>query len=84
MVDAEIGRVLQALDDSGETDNTVIIFTSDHGEGRGRHQMVLKNYLYEEAEKVPLIVSSPGRVLEGKQDSTHLVSGLDIMPTICD
>lgn len=84
MVDAEIGRVLQALDDSGETENTVIVFTSDHGEGRGRHHMVLKNYFYEESEKVPLIVSYPGRMLEGKQDLTHLVSGLDIMPTMCD
>ena len=84
MVDAEIGRVLQALDDSGEAENTVIIFTSDHGEGRGRHQMVLKNYLYEEAEKVPLIVSWPGRIPEGKQDTAHLVSGLDIAPTMCD
>jgi arylsulfatase A-like enzyme len=84
MVDAEIGRVLQALDDSGEAENTVIIFTSDHGEGRGRHQMVLKNYLYEEAEKVPLMVSWPGRIPEGKQDMAHLVSGLDIAPTMCD
>jgi len=84
MVDAEIGRVLQALDDSGEMENTMIIFTADHGEGRGRHHMVLKNYFYEESEKVPLIVSYPGRTLEGKRDLTHLVSGLDIMPTICD
>jgi len=84
MVDAEIGRVLQALDDSGETANTVILFTSDHGEGRGRHHMVLKNYLYEEAAKVPLIVSWPGKMLENKQDATHLVSGLDLMRTVCD
>jgi choline-sulfatase len=46
--------------------------------------MVLKNYLYEEAEKVPLIVSWPGRIPEGKQDKAHLVSGLDIAPTMCD
>jgi choline-sulfatase len=84
MVDAEIGRVLQELDDSGQTENTVIIFTSDHGEGLGHHHMVVKNYLYEEAEKVPLILSCPGRILEGVQDRTHLVSGLDIVPTICD
>jgi len=84
MVDAEVGRVLQALDDTGETENTIIIFTADHGEGRGRHQMVLKNYLYEEAVKVPLIVSAPGRVLEDRRDDTRLVSGLDVMPTVCD
>ncbi|KPL11118.1 hypothetical protein AMJ85_04510 [candidate division BRC1 bacterium SM23_51] len=84
MVDAEIGRVLQALDDSGLAESTIVVLTSDHGEGRGRHQKVLKNYLYEEAVKVPLLVASPGRMLAGKRDSTHLASGLDILPTICD
>ncbi|MBT3289418.1 MAG: sulfatase-like hydrolase/transferase [Victivallales bacterium] len=83
-VDAEIGRVLQALEDSGQAENTVVIFTSDHGEGRGRHQMIVKNYLYEEAVKVPLIVSCPGRIPEGVKDTTHLVTGNDIMRTVCD
>ncbi len=83
-VDAEIGRVLQALDDSGQADNTVVVFTADHGEGRGRHQMVTKNYLYEEAEKVPLVVSCPKRMRADAKDDTHLVSGLDVMPTMCD
>ena len=83
-VDAEIGRVLQALEDSGQAENTVVVFTSDHGEGRGRHQMIVKNYLYEEALKVPLIVSAPGRIGEGVQDNEHLVSGIDILPTVCD
>lgn len=84
MVDAEVGRVLQALEDSGHAENTIVILTADHGEGRGRHRMVLKNYLYDEAAKVPMLVSCPGRVREGKRDSTHLVSGLDVMPTVCD
>ena len=84
MVDAETGRVLDALDDSGERDNTIVVFTSDHGEGRGRHHMVLKNYLYEEAAKVPLILSAPGRMAADRRDSDHLVSGLDIVPTLCD
>jgi choline-sulfatase len=84
MVDAEIGRVLTALDASGERDNTIVIMTSDHGEGRGRHHMVLKNYLYDEASRVPLVMSWPGRIGAGKQDTTHLVSGTDIMPTLCD
>lgn len=83
MVDAEIGRVLDALEDSGQAENTVVILTSDHGEGRGRHQMVLKNYLYDEAAKVPLILAGPG-VSEGRKDTKHLVSGLDVMRTVCD
>lgn len=83
-VDAEIGRVLGALEDSGYAENTVVVFTSDHGEGRGRHQMIVKNYLYEEALKVPLILSAPGRIDQGIQDREHLVSGIDILPTMCD
>ncbi|MBN1672390.1 MAG: sulfatase-like hydrolase/transferase [Kiritimatiellae bacterium] len=84
MVDAEIGRVLEALDDGGEAANTLVIFTSDHGEGCGCHQMVLKNYLYDEAAAVPFIAAFPGRIAEGQTDRTHLVSGLDIVSTICD
>jgi arylsulfatase A-like enzyme len=84
MVDAEIGRVLDALEAAGQHRNTVVIMTADHGEGRGRHHLVLKNYLYDEAARVPLIVNYPGRIPAGKQDNAHLVSGTDITPTICD
>ena len=83
-VDAEIGRVLDALEDSGDTENTVVVFTSDHGEGRGRHQMIVKDYLYEGALKVPLILSAPGRINQDVQDREHLVSGTDVLPTVCD
>jgi len=84
MVDAEVGRILDALEMSGEARNTLVVFTADHGEGRGRHHLVLKNYLYDEAARVPLLVSYPGRIPEGRQDRAHLVSGIDILPTICD
>jgi choline-sulfatase len=84
MVDAEIGRVLQALDDSGEADNTIVVFTADHGEGRGRHKLVTKNYLYDEAVKVPLIFAAPGRAEAGRVDRANLVSGVDILRTVCD
>ena len=84
MVDAEVGRVLQALEATGQRENTLVIFTADHGEGRARHQMVLKNYLYDEAVKVPLVISWPGELPEGKVDREHLVSGLDIVPTVCE
>lgn len=84
MVDTDIGRILDALDDSGQADNTVIILTSDHGDGRGRHSHVQKWYPYDESVKVPMIVSRPGMVAEGIVDSSHLVSGLDIMCTMSD
>jgi len=84
MVDAEIGRLLDAFRQSGHARDTLVIFTSDHGEGLGHHQMVRKNFLYEEAVKVPLIASFPGHVPAGTVDGENLVSGLDIVPTVCD
>ena len=84
MVDAEIGRMLDALDQTGRADNTVVILTADHGEGRGRHQHVQKWYPYEESVKVPMVVSYPGLTAEGLIDREHLVWGVDVISTICD
>lgn len=84
MVDAVVGHMLDALEDSGYADNTIIIFGSDHGDGHGRHRRIAKEYLYDEIVKVPLIYSCPGRLPENQQDNTHLVSGVDLVPTVCD
>ncbi len=84
MVDADLGRILDALEDSGQADNTVVVLTSDHGDGRGRHSHVQKWYPYEESVKVPMIISCPGRVAEGVVDAEHLVSGLDVICTLSD
>jgi arylsulfatase A-like enzyme len=83
MVDGEIGRLLQVLEDTGRLKDTLIVFTSDHGEGLGHHQLVRKSVLYDEAVRVPLIFSWPGRI-KNKINSMELVSGLDILPTLCD
>jgi arylsulfatase A-like enzyme len=84
MVDAEVARLLAALEDTGQLENTLIAFTSDHGEGMGCHRLTRKNTLYDESSKVPLLFSWPGTIQEGKVDKTTLVSGLDLMPTLCD
>ncbi len=83
-VDAEIGRVLHALEDSGHANDTLIVLTSDHGEGMGHHQMVRKSTLYDEAARVPLLFSWPGHISENRTDTKHLASGMDIMPTLCE
>jgi choline-sulfatase len=83
-VDAEIGRILDTLEDFGYLNDTLIILTSDHGEGMAHHHMVRKSSLYDEAAKVPLVLSWPGRIPANRRDRKHLVSGLDIVPTICD
>ena len=84
MVDGEIGRILQALDDRGYGKNTLIVLTSDHGEGLARHQNVRKSLPYDEVARVPLIISWPDHTLQNKMDGSSLVSGVDIVPTVCD
>jgi arylsulfatase A-like enzyme len=82
IADAQVGRVLAVLDETGLNSNTVVVFTSDHGEMMGSHQMVTKQKLYEESAAVPLIVASPGAA--ARVDRQHLVSGLDVLPTLLD
>jgi len=83
-VDRQIGQVLQALRETGQEENTLIIFTSDHGEGLGCHQWTGKMMFFEGEVAVPLIVSWKGRIPAGRIDRKHLVSTVDIFPTICD
>ncbi len=83
-VDRQVGLVLQALRESGQEENTIIIFTSDHGEGLGSHYWTGKMMYYEEEAAVPLIVSWKGVTPGGRIDREHLVSALDVLPTICD
>ena len=84
MADAEIGRVLNALDDTGLTEETLVVLTADHGDGLARHGLTSKMFLYDEAARVPFIASMPGRIQSGKRDTQHLISGLDVAPTLCD
>ena len=84
MLDANVGRILAAVEQSGQSDNTLIVFTADHGESLGHHSRTTKGTPYEESSKVPLIFVLPGQVQENVQDRTHLASGLDLMPTFCD
>ena len=84
MVDAEIGRLIQAVEDAGRLEDTLIILTSDHGEGMAEHQFRTKHFLYDAAARVPLIVSWPGVIPGGRERTAELVSGLDIFPTVCD
>jgi len=84
-VDAQVGIILNALRESGLEGNTVVIFSSDHGDGHGAHRWNQKQILYEEVARVPFIVSWKGVTKAGLKDRGHLVSsGLDLLPTMCD
>ncbi len=81
-LDDGIGAVLDALDASGMADDTVIVFTADHGDYAGEHGMMLKSgVFYDCMTRVPLIVSGPGVEARG-QVRDELVSNIDIMPTV--
>jgi len=82
-VDRQVGQVLQALRQTGLEENTIVVFTSDHGEGLASHRWTGKMMYYEEEATVPLIVSWKG-VTPRRIDREHLVSALDVLPTICD
>lgn len=82
IADAEAGRVLDALDQTGLAASTVVLFTSDHGEMMGSHGMITKQKLYEEAAAVPFIVATPQT--KAAVNPQHLVSGLDVLPTLLD
>ena len=84
LVDREIGRLLDALDKSGERDNTVIIFCSDHGEMLGDHGLMAKGCrFYEGLTRVPLIISCPRYFRQGVSVD-DLVELTDLAPTIAE
>ena len=83
-VDAEIGQLLALIRARGLGDSTLIAFTSDHGDGVAAHKWTTKLCFYEEAIAVPFILCWPGQVPSGRVDGQHLVSGLDLLPTVCD
>ena len=82
-MDAQAGRVLDALHRLGLDDNTIVIFMSDHGWHLGEHQLWHKRSLFEESARVPFIVRAPGFKGNGTR-STSLIESLDLFPTLCD
>ncbi len=84
MVDSAIGKLLDTLRETALDENTLVIFTSDHGDGVGAHRWVVKLNLYEGPASVPLIISWKGHTPAGQVDREHPVTGIDLLPTMCD
>ena len=84
LIDEQVGRMLDILEASGQRQNTIVLFMSDHGEMLGDHGLVLKGCrFYEGAVHVPLILSWPGRFCQGRR-SDALVELTDIVPTLLE
>lgn len=83
LIDAQVGRLLASLEATGQADNTIVLFTSDHGEMLGDHGIYLKGpYFYEPAIRVPLLVSWPGTIAPRR--ATALVELTDLAQTLLD
>jgi arylsulfatase A-like enzyme len=82
-VDAQIGRILAALDASGHADNTVVVLLSDHGDHAGAHGLIQKSTAYEESARVPFIVRAPGGA-RGEVSRLLVSAGIDLLPTLLD
>jgi len=81
--DAQVGRVLDALDKSKYADNTIVIFTSDHGFHMGEKDQIFKRTVWDESTRVPMIIRMPDGRNKGKE-CTHPVGLIDLYPTLVD
>ena len=83
-VDSNVGRILQALEESGQADDTIVIYSADHGEMLGDHGIYLKGpHFYEGAVRIPFIIRWPGQYKAGLK-SDALVEMVDVVPTLLD
>jgi len=82
LVDTHAGTILRTIEDCGLWDDTIIVFTSDHGDMMGSHQLVAKCVMFEEATRVPLLIKPAGRFAPRRV--SHPVSQIDLVPTLLD
>ena len=83
VIDMEIGRVLQLLRDQGELDNTIVVYTADHGDFAGDHGVCDKNLgIYESIHRIPFLLSYPGAPRGVTRDA--IIESVDLFPTLCE
>lgn len=83
LADSHIGKVLDAIDQWSQKENTIVIFTSDHGEMQGAHHTTTKNLPYDECQHVPFIIAGKG-IVKNQRDNSLICNGTDIIPTMCE
>jgi len=79
-VDREIGRILDTLEKTGQAENTIVVFSSDHGDQLLEHGLMGKNCFFDPSVRVPLMLRWPGRINPGQYD--ELVEAIDVLPTL--
>lgn len=81
--DAFVGEVFDAVEQSGQAKNTLIVFLSDHGDCAGSHHWNQKTVFYDESSRVPLVIKWEGKTAIGTSDAL-VNTGIDMIPTLCD
>jgi uncharacterized sulfatase len=81
-IDDNVGRVMTALESSGLLDETIVVFTTDHGEYMGEHGIYAKNQLYETAYRVPFVVRTPPSVAPGGRTVDSFLTAVDVQQTL--
>jgi choline-sulfatase len=82
VIDDQVGAILKAIESRGMLDNTIVVFSSDHGDMLGDHGLYGKSVPYEASVRVPLTMAGPG--IEGGRVSDALVELIDVNPTLCE
>jgi arylsulfatase A-like enzyme len=82
-VDRSVGQILRTLDELGLAENTIVVYTSDHGDMMGSHHMVEKSVMYEEAVRVPWLMRIP-QLRNKRRLIANPVSQIDVVPTLLD
>lgn len=80
-LDEQVGRILKALDETGQAENTIVVYAADHGLALGSHGLLGKQSVYEHSMRAPLIIRGPGIPRGETRAFTYL---LDLYPTLCD
>jgi arylsulfatase A-like enzyme len=83
LVDRAVGEIVQALDASGQADNTIVVYTSDHGDMMGDHACLTKGVTYEEAVRIPLLIRVPW-LAQAQTLVRGRVSQVDLVPTLLE
>ncbi len=78
-IDTQFGRLMEALEQNGLADNTIVVFTSDHGQQMGSQGLLYKNVPFEESMRLPCLIRVPG---QGSGETSAMLSSVDIAPTL--
>lgn len=85
LLDAQLGRLLDALDELGIAEDTLVIYTTDHGDMCGGHGMIDKHFvMYDDVVRVPMMVRWPGQVVPGGVCDAFVAHSIDLASTFCD